>query len=212
MVQVKICGLQTIEAVEAVVSAGADFIGFVFAESKRKITKDKAIELAQVVPEHVKKVGVFVNEEAEMMKEIAHAVGLDYVQLHGDESATFCQELGLPVIKAFEVREASDLEKLKEYDCEYYLLDSPAGKYRGGSGETFNWQLAKEYDFLNKKILLAGGLNTDNVAEAIEEVSPFGVDVSSGVETNGEKDIAKINAFVDAAKKGDKDGELSSTK
>ncbi|MGP4039449.1 phosphoribosylanthranilate isomerase [Gracilibacillus sp. D59] len=203
MVQVKICGLQNKEAIETAVEAGADFIGFVFAKSKRRVTKEQAANMAQFVPSHVKKVGVFVNEDIKIIKEIAHDVGLDYVQLHGDESPSFCQEIGIPVIKAFEVRQASDLDKIGPYDCAYYLLDSPAGKYRGGSGETFDWQVAKEYNFLNKKILLAGGLKADNIEEAITEVAPAGVDVSSGVETDGEKDLDKIKAFIDAAKKGD---------
>ncbi|MGN8645882.1 phosphoribosylanthranilate isomerase [Gracilibacillus sp. HCP3S3_G5_1] len=211
MVQVKICGLQNKEAMEAAIEAGTDFIGLVFARSKRRVTKEQAATLAKFVPAHVKKVGVFVNERIEVIREIAQDVGLDYVQLHGDESPIFCKEVGLPVIKAFEIREASDLAKIRAYDCAYYLLDSPAGKYRGGSGQTFDWQLAKEYDFLNKKILLAGGLNADNIEEAITEVAPFGVDVSSGVETDGKKDVDKIKAFIDAVKKGDGNGRISSS-
>ncbi|QGH36465.1 phosphoribosylanthranilate isomerase [Gracilibacillus salitolerans] len=209
MVQVKICGLQNEEAIQAAAGAGADFIGFVFAKSKRRVTKEQASKLARFVPSHVKKVGVFVNESIETIQEIAYDVGLDYVQLHGDESPAFCQEVGLPVIKAFEVRQANDLDNIADYDCAYYLLDSPAGKYRGGSGETFDWSIAKEYDFLNKKILLAGGLKVGNIEDAIKEVSPAGVDVSSGVETDDEKDLNKIKAFIDAAKKGDGNGELS---
>ncbi|WP_163580383.1 phosphoribosylanthranilate isomerase [Gracilibacillus saliphilus] len=212
MVQVKICGLQNKQAIQTAAEAGADFIGFVFAKSKRRVTKEQATNLAQFVPSNVKKVGVFVNEDIEVIRKIAQDVGLDYVQLHGDESPTFCQEIGLPVIKAFEVRGASDLDKIGSYDCAYYLLDSPSGKYRGGSGETFDWQVAKEFDFLNKKILLAGGLKVENIEEAIAEVAPAGVDVSSGVETSGEKDLEKIKAFIDAAKKGDGNGKLSGAK
>lgn len=204
----KICGLMNKEAVETAVDAGTDFIGFVFAKSKRQVTKEKARELAQIIPDHVKKVGVFVNETAENITEIAEEVGLDFVQLHGDETPTFCKELDLPIIKAFQVREARDLEAVAAYECSYYLLDSPAGKYRGGSGETFDWTLTKDYDFLNKKIILAGGLHADNIRSAIAEVNPAGVDVSSGVETNNEKDLKKIKAFLDAVKKGDKNGNI----
>ncbi|SFM18930.1 phosphoribosylanthranilate isomerase [Gracilibacillus orientalis] len=203
MVQVKICGLQNEETIQTAAEAGADFIGFVFAKSKRRVTKDQAIKLARFVPSHVQKVGVFVNESIEVIQEIARDVGLDYVQLHGDESPAFCQEIGLPVIKAFEVRQASDLDEIEPYDCAYYLLDSPAGKYRGGSGEAFDWSIVKEFDFLNKKILLAGGLKVDNIEEAIAEVAPAGVDVSSGVETDGQKDVDKIQTFINAVKKGD---------
>ncbi|GAE94383.1 phosphoribosylanthranilate isomerase [Gracilibacillus boraciitolerans JCM 21714] len=212
MVQVKICGLKNKEAIEAAANNGADFIGFVFAKSKRRVTKDEATKLAQYVPDHVKKVGVFVNETSENIQAIAREVGLDYIQLHGDETPEFCKELGLPVIKAFEVKEASDLDKISAYDCAYYLLDSPAGKYRGGSGETFDWSIVKEYDFLSKKILLAGGLRADNIQKAIAEVAPAGVDVSSGVETDGEKDLEKIQAFLYAAKKGDSNGKISTTR
>lgn len=208
MVQVKICGLMDPEAVETAVAAEADFIGFVFADSKRKITIEHARKLAQGIPDHIKRVGVFVNEEADKIREISETVGLDYIQLHGDESPAFCKELGLPTIKAFQVRVASDLEKLAAYNCDYYLLDSPGGKYRGGSGETFDWSLVKEYNFLNKKIILAGGLRSDNINEAIQEVNPVGVDVSSGVETDGRKDPRKIKAFLHAAKKGDIDGNI----
>lgn len=208
MVQVKVCGLMDTEAVETAVAAGADFIGFVFADSKRQITKKQASDLAQKIPAHVKKVGVFVNETAEEIRKTAESVGLDYIQLHGDEPPAFCEKLGLPVIKAFQVRDAGDLEKLAAYDCDYYLLDSPAGKYRGGSGETFDWSLVKEYAFLNKKIILAGGLRADNINKAIHEVHPVGVDVSSGVETDSKKDPSKIKAFLHAAKKGDNNGNI----
>ncbi|WP_058308815.1 phosphoribosylanthranilate isomerase [Gracilibacillus massiliensis] len=208
MVQVKICGLRNKEAIQAAVEADVDFIGFVFAESKRRVTMEEAVDLAQYVPDQVKKVGVFVNESIETIEEIAEAVGLDYVQLHGDETPAFCEQLELPVIKAFEVKTEEDLDRVAAYNCAYYLLDSPGGKYRGGSGETFDWSLVQNNNFLTKKILLAGGLKVDNVEEAIKEVVPAGVDVSSGVETDGVKDLEKIKAFLDAAKKGDTNGEI----
>ncbi|SHM66529.1 phosphoribosylanthranilate isomerase [Gracilibacillus kekensis] len=208
MVQVKICGLRNKEAIQAAVDADVDFIGFVFAKSKRRVTMEEAVDLAQYVPDHVKKVGVFVNESIETIEEIAEEVGLDYVQLHGDETPAFCEQLAFPVIKAFEVKSAEDLDRVASYDCAYYLLDSPGGKYRGGSGETFDWSLVQKHNFLTKKILLAGGLKVDNVEEAIKEVAPAGVDVSSGVETDGVKDLEKIRAFLDAAKKGDTNGKI----
>lgn len=202
----KICGLMNREAILTAVDAGTDLIGFVFARSKRRITKEEAADLAKYIPPNVKKVGVFVNEEMEVIQEIAREAGLDYVQLHGDESPDFCREIGLPVIKAFHVASPEDLDKVARYDCDYYLLDSPAGKYRGGNGEKFDWTIVKERDFLNKKILLAGGLHADNVAAAIDEVNPAGVDVSSGVETDGVKDLDKIREFILAAKKGETNG------
>lgn len=204
MVQVKICGLMNKEAIQTAADAGTDFIGFVFAKSKREVTIEQAKQLASYVPAHVKKVGVFVNEERSVIEEIVQTVGLDYVQLHGDETPDFVNQLPYPVIKAFQVRSEKDLEQLESYNCDYYLLDSPAGKYRGGNGETFDWNLAKSFDFLDKKVILAGGLTPENVAQAVQEVVPAGVDVSSGVETDGEKDLAKIKEFIIAAKKGEK--------
>lgn len=150
MVQVKICGLMKQEDIQAASEAGADFIGFVFAKSKRQITKEHACELASFVPPQVKKVGgVFVNEKLEVIEEIAEKADLDYIQLHGDESPDFCSQLSLPVIKAFQIHSLADLEGgISTYDCAYYLLDSPAGKYRGGgNGETFDWSIVKDRDF-----------------------------------------------------------------
>ncbi|MFC4386410.1 phosphoribosylanthranilate isomerase [Gracilibacillus marinus] len=208
MVKVKICGLMDTLSVLTAVDAGADFIGLVFAKSKRRITLEKAKELASIIPSNIKKVGVFVNEKKEVIEEIAEEVGLDYIQLHGDETPDFCAQLSLPIIKAFSVASVEDVEKVKGYPCDYYLLDSPHGKYRGGNGTTFDWSLVKNQAFLKDKMILAGGLTVENVAEAINEVKPIGVDVSSGVETNGVKDTDKIRAFLLAAKKGETNGKI----
>ncbi len=201
MMLAKICGITTIEAGLQAAEAGADFIGFVFAKSKRQVTKQQARLIAEKLPDNVKKVGVFVNEELATIQDIAKTVGLDYVQLHGDESAAFCKEVNYPVIKAFQIRDQADVEQLVGYQCAYFLLDSPAGKYRGGNGETFNWSLVKDIPAIEGKVLLAGGLHAGNVAEAIEEVNPTGIDVSSGVETNGAKDNEKIKAFIHEVKR-----------
>lgn len=197
----KICGITTIEAGSQAANAGADFIGFVFAESKRQLTMEQAKVIADTLPNEVKKVGVFVNEELETIQTIAKTVGLDYVQLHGDESAAFCQAVGYPIIKAFQIQTEADIEQLANYHCSYFLLDSPSGKYRGGNGETFDWKLAKNLPNIQGKVLLAGGLHAGNVAEAISEVNPAGIDVSSGVETDGIKDNEKIKAFINEVKK-----------
>ena len=200
---VKICGIQTREAAEVVVQEGADFIGFVFAESKRKISPEQATEIASGLPNQVKKVGVFVNEQPKRMIEIAKQVGLDYLQLHGDEPAEVARKLPFRVIKAF-AADSSNLENIQDYPCDYYLIDSPAGKYRGGSGKTFNWELIEELKLDRSKLILAGGLTVENVQQAIKVVHPIGVDVSSGVETNGEKDVLKIKQFIKNAKEGDR--------
>jgi phosphoribosylanthranilate isomerase len=195
---VKICGIRTKEAAEAAVQAGADFIGFVFADSKRNISAERAAIIAQGLPTQVKKVGVFVDEQPERMIEIAKLVGLDYLQLHGDESVDIASQLPFNIIKAIPA-EPFYLNKIQGYPCDYYLIDSPS-ENRGGSGKTFNWELMEKYDLDRKKLLLAGGLTEENVQKAIEIVHPIGVDVSSGVETNGEKDVVKIKRFIHKAK------------
>ncbi|WP_226037168.1 phosphoribosylanthranilate isomerase [Aquibacillus saliphilus] len=201
--KVKICGITTEAAAQQAVQSGADFIGFVFADSKRKIDGRDAKRIAETIPATVKKVGVFVNEQAQKVNQLADDVGLDYVQLHGDETPEFCKQISYPIIKAFQITSSSDLEKLVNYSCDYYLLDSPAGKYRGGNGETFNWNLVKDLPNIGQKVILAGGLHVDNIRQAITEVGPDGVDVSSGVETEGIKDLEKIATFITEAKKGD---------
>lgn len=200
MTLVKICGLMTPEHVEAAVENGADFIGFVFAPSRREVTVEQAAALAKYIPPHVKKVGVFVNETVARMRHIAAAVPLDYVQFHGDEPQSVIDAVGYPAIKAFSVRSADDVAQAATYNVDYYLFDAPGTDFRGGSGHVFNWTLLKEAGIHMNNVLLAGGLHVDNVRDAICDVQPVGVDVSSGVETNKVKDSTKIRAFLQAAK------------
>lgn len=188
------------EAALAASEAGADLLGFVFAESKRKVTTEQAAYIIQQVPQHVKSVGVFVNESYENIIHTAETAKLDYIQLHGDESPEFCKSLPYPVIKAFSIKEQDDLNQLAEYECDFYLLDSPGVKYRGGSGIPFDWSLLEHLDIPREKIILAGGLDHENVKKAMTTVKPAIVDVSSGVETNGVKDVRKIQEFLAAAK------------
>lgn len=196
---VKTCGIKTTDAAAVAVQAGADFVGFVFAPSKRQITPEAAASIGNTLPFHIKKVGVFVNETVENMLKIAEKVGLDVIQLHGDEPASVAEQLPYQVIKAFPV-DRNKLKNIQYYPCDYYLLDSPIGKYRGGNGTTFDWDLASDLAIDRKKVILAGGLTPENIQEAIERVQPAGVDVSSGIETNGEKDFNKMRAFITNAK------------
>ncbi|PLR78428.1 phosphoribosylanthranilate isomerase [Bacillus sp. V3-13] len=198
--KVKICGITDSTTAQAAVQAGADLLGFVFAESRRRVTPEQAGAIASVLPDHVLKVGVFVNENIEEIERIVNTAKLDLIQLHGDESPEFCKAISLPVIKAISVSTREDMNELKKYETEYVLLDSPKGKYRGGNGTKFNWELAAEASNSKTKVILAGGLNPDNVAEAIGKVDPYMVDVSSGVETDGKKDISKISSFIAIAK------------
>ena len=195
---VKICGITTKEAAQAATEAGADLIGFVFTKSKREITPVAAAAIASRLPATVQTVGVFVNEEVAEMERIASKVGLDFIQLHGEEPPSVARSLSKKVIKAFPA-EKERLENIQTYPCDYFLIDTPSIN-RGGSGKTFDWGLLQESGIDRGRLMLAGGLHPENVREAVEAVNPFAVDVSSGVETLGEKDLEKIKAFIEQAK------------
>ncbi|WP_102028933.1 phosphoribosylanthranilate isomerase [Salirhabdus sp. Marseille-P4669] len=198
--KVKICGVKNSETVQAAVDDGADFLGFMFAKSKRQISLEQAKELAATVLEPVQKVGVFVNPTLEEVETAIREVKLDFVQLHGEESPSFCRNVSVPVIKAFSITSRLDLAKVMEYETAYYLLDSAGGKYRGGNGKVFDWRILEDVQMDRSRVMLAGGLTPANVQEAIQTVKPGVVDVSSGVETAGEKDLVKLRAFIDEAK------------
>ncbi|OLN22491.1 N-(5'-phosphoribosyl)anthranilate isomerase [Domibacillus antri] len=197
---VKICGITSFEAASWAREAGADMIGFVFAESSRRIPPEFARQLAEAVGPNVKKVGVFVNEEAEVIREIVKTAGLDYVQLHGDETPEFAEQMPVPVIKAFSVKENIPFKTMFSFPAEYILIDSPPAQFRGGSGRTFDWSILKDPDVDKERLILAGGLSPDNIEEAVRSVQPFAVDISSGVETDGRKDEVKVFQFVQRAK------------
>lgn len=198
--KVKICGITDLDTALYAVSHGADAIGFVFAESKRRIDPFTAGEISEQLPSNIEKIGVFVNETKERIEEIVLKAKLSMVQLHGDESPEFCNSLTVPVIKAFSIGSEKDLLKINQYSCERILLDSPKGRYRGGNGTSFNWKLITGSCLPDKKIILAGGLNPGNVEQAIQICNPFMVDVSSGVETDGRKDVQKMKVFLEKVK------------
>ena len=200
MTKVKVCGIRRLEEARWAVEAGADAIGFVFADSKRKIDIETAAQISSHLPENVLKIGVFVNSSEDELSEAAKKVKLDFVQLHGDETYSFCSKLYVPYIKAISVKEKDDLKRIEEFNESMILLDSGKGPYRGGNGTTFDWDYLESIDLAGKKLILAGGLNEDNVKEAIEKVHPYMVDVSSGVETEGKKDKRKIESFVKKVK------------
>ncbi|MFL6556177.1 MAG: phosphoribosylanthranilate isomerase [Bacillus sp. (in: firmicutes)] len=198
--KVKICGITDVETATAAVQYGADAIGFVFAESKRRIAIEKAKEIIAYLPKEVLKVGVFVNETSAEIEKIASTVGLTHIQIHGDETAAFSESLSLPVIKAISFQGNESLETMGSFPSDYILLDSPKGKYRGGNGTVFNWSEVNLNLINRKKVILAGGLDAGNVEAAINIIRPFMVDVSSGVETDGIKDLRKIKTFIEKAK------------
>ncbi|WP_027340081.1 phosphoribosylanthranilate isomerase [Halonatronum saccharophilum] len=200
MTKVKICGLTNLGDAKLVAELDANFLGFIFAPSPRKINLDVLKEISKGLSNNVKKVGVFANQEVKEVKRIAYEGELDYLQFHGDESPEYCQNFDLPIIKAFRVRDESYLENLKRYRVDKYLLDAYHPQKLGGVGETFNWELAKKAKDYGD-IIIAGGLNGNNVKEVIKELNPFGVDVSSGVEKEvGVKDEAKVKVFIEKTK------------
>ena len=194
MTKVKICGLSTKEAIKTAVSAGADYIGFVFAPSKRQVTVEQAIELAKFIPSHIQKVGVFVSPSRAELLEAVDKVGLDFVQVHGKVVDKLFENLPCGSIQAVQVDEGGHVPNSQ---ADYLLFDAPVA----GSGQTFDWGQLDTTE-LAQPFFIAGGLNEDNVARAIQHFSPFAVDVSSGVETDGQKDHEKIIRFIERVKHG----------
>jgi phosphoribosylanthranilate isomerase len=198
--KVKICGITDLTTALAAIDYGADALGFVFAESSRKISVEKAKDIVAHLPKEILKVGVFVNEGKEKIEEIASSAGITHVQLHGDETPAFSESLSFPVIKAISIHDDQSLKRIEDHSCEYILLDGPKGKYRGGNGLAFDWNCISANEIKNKKLILAGGLHEENVEDAIRLIKPYMVDVSSGVETEGKKDLDKIQSFINKAK------------
>ena len=201
MVKVKICGITSIADARMAVAAGADALGFVFfSQSPRHLTPEQASAIIAKLPPFVQAVGLFVNSGLAEVNRIADQCRLDIVQLHGDESPDFCRQVNRRVLKAFRVKDISSLDPVREYDVAGYLLDAWSPKAFGGTGVTFNWDmaaLAKEYG----PLVLAGGLTPENVAAAVSKVNPYAVDVSSGVELSpGRKDPEKVREFIRQAK------------
>jgi len=215
MTRIKICGLTEIEHALAAAEAGADFVGVVFAEGRRKLTPEKAREIAIAVhslekPTQV--VGVFARYTAAEANRIAEHCGLDRVQLAGDESWSFCLQIAHPITKTVHVGPETTAEQVLAQIIEgsralrgrdiSFLLDTKLGNASGGTGHRFDWSIvptvARRFS-----VIIAGGLTPDNVAQAIKTINPWGVDVSTGVETGGVKDLKKIKQFIEAVRKTD---------
>ncbi len=199
MTKIKICGIMTKEHGLAAAEAGADYLGFVFAKSKRQISPIVAKEIIAALPNTVKIVGVFVDETMENMIEIATYCGLDLLQLHGSEDESSYASSLFPIVKSVSIKSDTVLSDMMLPPSDYVLFDTWHKKMAGGSGQVFNWSLLQAVG-IKKPFFLAGGLSAENVKEAIELTRPFAVDVSSGVETNGVKDIEKINTFIQRVK------------
>ena len=208
--KVKMCGISKVETIPAVVEAKPDYMGLVFAPSKRQVTVEQAEILVEELHKQcinhydtkvVKTVGVFVNETLDNLVRIADTANLDAVQLHGDEDETFIQSLkertNVEVWKAVQIRSAADVEKWIDSSADMLLFDAYHKDERGGTGEVFDWS---SLDAFERPFMLAGGIDSTNVARAIRTVRPYGIDISSGIETNGVKDDEKITAFTKIVK------------
>ena len=196
-VKVKICGMTNLKDVKVAVDSGVDAVGFIFyKKSPRSVTMQAVRKIVLELPPFVDSVGVFVNETAEQINKIADRCNLDRVQLHGNESPSFCKKIRRRVIKAIRVKDIQSLKKLSDYPVSSFLLDTFSEDQYGGTGRVFDWNLAypaKKYG----PIILAGGLTPNNVRQAIQRIQPYGVDVCSGVESQpGIKDHKKMQIFL----------------
>ena len=203
IVRVKICGLTNAADAVAAAEAGADALGFMFfAGSKRNLSFANAAAIIRELPPFVSKVGVFVNAPTDEIRRVVDETGIDALQLHGEETPEFCAQFApLRVVKAFRLRDRDSLQECLKYPAHAWLLDSFVDGAHGGTGVTADWNLAAEAVRRHREIILAGGLRVETVAEAVRRVRPFGVDVSSGVESApGRKDAAKVRAFIENAR------------
>jgi phosphoribosylanthranilate isomerase len=200
---VKICGITNAEDARVAADAGADAVGLVFAESPRRVGVEEACRISMALPENIIRVGVFVDEEPAEILRISREVGLDLAQLHGDEApedVTAVRRGGVKVMKALRVRDAVSLEALDEYEVDLFLLDAHSERARGGTGQRFDWEVAKSYTGRDN-IVVSGGLGPENVREAVEFFDPYGVDASSSLEDEpGRKNGERVRRFVLAAR------------
>lgn len=208
--RVKVCGITRVEDALVAVEAGADALGFIFAESPRRVSVAQAGEIVSQIPPLVTPIGVFVDEPPEVVAEVARAAGLRAVQLHGGESPECARALRslapVWVVKAFRVRGESALAEIGRYRecCDAVLLDAFVPGSAGGTGKVFDWSLAERAVACGVPLFLAGGLHPGNVAEAVRRVRPYAVDVSSGVEAGpGVKDHERLRAFLGAVRDAD---------
>ncbi len=203
MTMVKVCGITNPADARVAAEAGADAVGFIFAESPRLVSAEEARRISIALPKNVLKVGVFVNAPPEEVLRTAAEAGLDMAQLHGDETPETVAAVragGLPVMKALRVRDADDLADVERFDADLFLLDAYSEKARGGTGETFDWGVAKSLKGRGN-IVVSGGLAPENVREALDFFEPYGVDASSSLEdAPGKKNEESVRRFIVAAK------------
>jgi phosphoribosylanthranilate isomerase len=202
MIKIKICGITNLDDAMAAATFGADALGFNFyKKSPRYIEPAKAADIIAQLPPIIMPIGIFVNEREEKIREIQALTCIQTIQLHGDETPEFCQRFGERVIKAFQVKDKESIKHMSQYHVGAFLLDSYRAGQRGGTGTTFDWHLAVVAKTFGR-IILAGGLTPENVAEAVKLVQPYGVDVAGGVEREkGVKDYVKLKKFISEARR-----------
>lgn len=210
MTKIKICGLSRSCDIEYVNQYMPDYAGFVFAKSRRQVSLEKAKKLIEKLDRNIKTVGVFVNEDIFTVKNTAERLGLDILQFHGNEDSEYCSNFAdFTVWKAVSIKVdlrdknlqnsakyKNQIDEIDKYDLDAILLDSSIKGVSGGTGISFDWKIISELN-IKKKLVLAGGLNQDNVRQAVNELQPYAVDVSSGVETDDVKDLKKIKSFIE---------------
>lgn len=205
MVKIKICGITNVEDAAWVANLGADYLGLNFTKaSKRKISAEKAQQIINTLPPYIEKVGLFADEDPEIVEKTLADCKLDVLQFHGDEGPEYCNRFKgrAKIIKAFRVKDEQSLSRIPQYGVDFYLLDTFVEEALGGTGQTFNWDLAVRAKKFERPIFLAGGLSPENVVEAIKKVQPYAVDVSSGVESSPRrKSVELMQNFISRVRK-----------
>lgn len=203
MVKIKICGITNKKDAIAASELMPDMMGFVFYNKSKRYVEPKTVrDIANELPSSIIKVGVFVDLERDKVLEIAKECPLDMLQFHGDETPGYCAGFGesYKIIKAFRIKDGTSLKRVNDYSVDYYLLDAYSHEEKGGTGKNFDWKIIEGFEFL-RPVILSGGLTPDNVHDAIERLSPYGVDVSSGVEMSpGRKDAGLMKKFMENAR------------
>lgn len=206
MTKIKICGITNKEDAVRACGLGVDMLGFVFYRKSKRCVEPKTVrDIVNELPPYIGKVGVFVDEQPEKVLEIAEDSDIDILQFHGSEPPDYCSKFkdDYKVIKAFRLKDKLDLKNINDYDVDFYLLDTYSPVSAGGTGKGFNWKILEDYEFL-KPTIISGGLDPQNVSKLIRDFSPYGVDVSTGVESSpGKKDLELMKKFVENVRKVD---------
>lgn len=204
--KLKFCGIRRKQDAEYVNITLPDYVGFVFAPSRRYISPEDAAELSEIIRPEIKKAGVFVNESQENIMNTVHTAKLDIIQLHGDENEEFINSLrkitDCEIWKAVRVRDSGDIQKADMMQADKLMLDSFSVSQYGGTGKTADWNIIKNTT-IKTPFFIAGGLNEQNILSAVSELSPFGLDISGGIETEGTKDLNKMKKITDLLERND---------